>query len=73
MLGELLCRVPPHVSGMCCIFAQNNVSERDNNISASLSLSWFRAKTQRIPDTWDGTLGVLRSQEHEHMLDLFVL
>ena len=41
---------------MRCVFAQNYESERDSNISASLSLSWFRAKTQRIPDTWDGSL-----------------
>ena len=36
--------------------AKNHESERDSNISAFLSLSSFRAKTQRIPDTWDGTL-----------------
>ena len=48
--------VPSHVSGMRCVFAQNHESERDSNISASLSLSWFCAKTQRIPNTWDGTL-----------------
>ena len=41
---------------MRCVYAQNYESERDSNISTSLSLSWFRAKTQRIPDTWDGTL-----------------
>ena len=51
-------RVPSHVSAMRCVFTQNYESERDSNISASLSLSWFRAKTQRIPDTWDGTLRV---------------
>ena len=45
-----------YISGMRCVFAQNHESERDSNSSASLSLSWFRAKTQRIPDTWDGTL-----------------
>ena len=28
-----------HVSGMRCVFAQNHESERDNSISASLSLS----------------------------------
>ena len=54
--GLISVRVPSHVSRMRCIFAQNYVNERDSNISASLSLSWFRAKTQRIPDTWDGTL-----------------
>ena len=52
-------KVPSHVSGMCCVFAQNHESERDSSISASLSLSWFCAKTQRIPDTWDGTLMTL--------------
>ena len=30
-------RVPSHVSGMRCVFAQNHESERDSNISASLS------------------------------------
>ena len=49
-------RVPSHVSGMRSVFAQNHESERDSSINASLSLSWFCAKTQRIPDTWDGTL-----------------
>ena len=48
--------MPSLVSGMRCGFAQNHQSERDSNISASLSLSWFRVKTQRIPDTCDGTL-----------------
>ena len=51
--------MPSHVSGMRCVFAKNHESERDSNISASLSLSWFHAKTQRIPDTWDGTLNAL--------------
>ena len=54
----LTLRVPSHVSGMRCVFAQTHESERDSSISASLSLSWFCAKTQRIPDTWDGTLRV---------------
>ena len=36
--------------------AQTHESERDVLILLSLSLSWFCAKTQRIPDTWDGTL-----------------
>ena len=54
-------RVPSHVSGMRCVFAQNHVSERDSNISASLSLSLLRAKTQSIPDTWDGTLTVVKT------------
>ena len=49
-------RVPSYVSGMRCVFAQTHKSERDSSIIASLSLSWFCAKTQRIPDTWDGTL-----------------
>ena len=31
-------RVPSHVSGIRCVFAQNYESERDSNISASLSL-----------------------------------
>ena len=46
-------RVPSHVSGMRCIFARNHESERDALILLSLSLLWFCAKTQRIPDTWD--------------------
>ena len=37
-------RVPSHVSGMRCVFAQTHESERDSSISASLSLSWFCAK-----------------------------
>ena len=45
-------------NGMRCVFAQNYESDRDSNSSASLSLSWFRAKTQRIADTWDGTLRI---------------
>ena len=45
-----------HVSGMRCVFAQNHESERDALILLSLSLSWFCAQTQRIPDTWDATL-----------------
>ena len=54
---DLICiRVPSHVSGMCCVFAQNHESERDTLIILSLSLSWFCAKTQRISDTWDSTL-----------------
>ena len=57
-------RVPSHVFAMRCVFAQNHETERDRNISASLSLSRFRAKTQRIPDTWDGTL--------RHSFDLFM-
>ena len=52
----ILTVVPSHVSGMRCVFAQNHESERDSNISASLSLSSFREKTKRILDTWDGTL-----------------
>ena len=53
-LGSIL-RLPSPVSGMPYVFAQNHKSERDSNIIVSLSFSWFRAKTQRIPDTWDGT------------------
>ena len=49
-------RVPSHVFGMRYVFAQNHESERDPLILLSLSLSWFCEKTQRIPDTWDGTL-----------------
>ena len=48
--------MPFHVSGMRCVFAQNHESERDALILLSLLLSWICAKTQRIPDTWDGTL-----------------
>ena len=47
-------RVSFHVSGIRCVFAQNHKSERDALILLSLSLTWFCAKTQRIPDTWDG-------------------
>ena len=47
-------RVPSHVSGMRCVFAQTHESERDSSIRASLSRSWFCAKTQRILDTWSG-------------------
>ena len=43
-------RVPSHVSGIRCVFAQNHESERDALTLLSLSLSWFCAKTQRIPD-----------------------
>ena len=44
---------------MRCVFGQNHESERDSNITASLSVSWFRAKTQRIVASgymgkWDG-------------------
>ena len=46
-------RVPSHVSGMRCVLARSNESERDALILLSLSLTWFCAKTQRIPDTWD--------------------
>ena len=42
------------------VFAQNHESERDELILLSLSLSWLCAKTQRIPDTWDGTLDDLK-------------
>ena len=48
-------RVPSHVSGMRCVFARNHESERDALMLLSLSLTWFCAKTQRIPDRWDGT------------------
>ena len=61
----LTIRVPSHVSGMRCVFTQTHESERDSSISASLSLSWFYAKTQRIPDTWDGTLILCCEAEHE--------
>ena len=52
-----------HVSGMRCVFARNHESERDALILLSLSLSWFCAKTQRIPDTWDGTISEKRAAE----------
>ena len=62
-------RVPSHVSGMRCVFARNHESERDSLILLSLSLSWFCAKTERIPDTWDGTLR--HSPNHYSRLALF--
>ena len=41
---------------MRCVFTRNDESERDALILLSLSLSWFCAKTQRIPDTWEAFL-----------------
>ena len=48
---------------MRCVFAQNHQNQRDPLIPTlyqlillSLSLSWFFAKTQRIPDTWNGSI-----------------
>ena len=45
-------RVPSHVSGMRCVFAQNHESERDALILLSLSLSWFLRKTMRVRETY---------------------
>ena len=76
-------RVPFHVSGMRCVFARNHESERASRISASLSLSSFCTKTQRIPDTWDSTLRrvashdcvltQLQTQNHESERDAQIL
>ena len=63
--------VPSHISGMRCVFAQNHESERDVLILLSFSLSWFCAKTQRIPDTWDGTLRQLEDRNRHVLIEIF--
>ena len=55
--------VPSHVSGLRCVFAQTHESERDALRLLSLSLSWVCTKTQRNPDTWDGTLTEVTNRE----------
>ena len=49
----------------CVAFLRKTMRVRDVLILLSLSLSWFCAKMQRIPDAWDATL---RVASHECVL-----
>ena len=51
----------------CVAFLRETMSVRDALILLSLSLSWFCAKTQRIPHTWDGTLTHICSYHIYHI------